>query len=118
MAETFDKIAEQIKKSEYYQKDKRNLQHTLNRATSTESLFIMLDLINLCDIRISLSDLLKMEKEEPEPFASENVQSEFIAACFYKHGINTDFDEIKKLSKTQFAVCMYIATILWYEENL
>lgn len=118
MAETFNKIAQQIKNSECYKMHKRSLQDKLNRAISMESLWIMLDIINLCNIKISLSDFLKMEKEGPEIFADENIQNEFITARFREHGINTDFDEIGSLSKTQFALCMYIAAMLWYEENL
>lgn len=118
MAETFDKIAEQIKKSEYYQKDKRNLQHALNRAILSQSFYTMLDLVSLCNVKISISDLLKLADEAPTGLSNEVSQVDFITAVFQEHGIDVNGWDIEGLGRIQLTLCMNIATILWYDENL
>lgn len=118
MFDTFIKITKRIKESEYYKKNKDDLQNKLGCAKNSKNFHALLDFVELCNIKISLSELFAMSKETAEDFSIEDAQAGFIFEHFQEMGIECSFIDFRDLTKEQFALCMHIATIHYYEENL
>lgn len=113
----FDEIIKQIKNTSTYKK--RNLREAVNYVERYHTLGTLLDLTQICDIKISLSVLLALSKEtNNEEFLREDAQAEFIFERFHEMGIDCNFTDFRNLTKEQFALCMHLATIHYCDENL
>lgn len=113
----FDKVIEQIKKTHDYKR--RNFREAVGRVERYRALGSLLELTQICDIKISLSDLFALSKEtDIEELITEDIQAEFIFERFQEIGIDCNFTDFRNLTKEQFALCMHLATIHYCEENL
>lgn len=116
MYDTFAKIAKQVKESESYKK--KEMRYALSRAENDKNFHALLDIVEICDVKISLFDLFAMSKETAEDFSTEDAQAEFIFEHFHEMGIECNFTDFHYLTKEQFALCMHLATIHYCNENL
>lgn len=114
----FDEVIKRIKGTNTYKK-RRSIREQVNHIERYHTFGVLFDLIQICNIKISLSELFAMSKEtDNEELVTEDAQAEFIFEHFHEMGIECNFTDFRDLTKEQFALCMHLATIHYCEENL
>lgn len=112
----FDEVIERIKNTDMYKQ--RRIREAVAHLEKYNSFWALFDLMQICDVKISLSDLFVLNKETAEDFSTEDAQAEFIFERFHEMGIECNFTDFRDLTKEQFALCMHLATIHYCDENL